>query len=112
MRTTNSYHMRGDDKNTRSVQCFVFMITRGRIPLIREMTTYKFGSKAMEIDPVDLRMTSKMWEKKGRVPMGKMMEHTSLYGTNLSDYEKFRIHDEDVCESAGRSHHSRRIKDT
>jgi hypothetical protein len=30
-------------------------------------------------------MSSKMWEKKGLVPMGKTIEHTSLYGTDLSD---------------------------
>ena len=28
-----------------------------------------------------------MWEKRGLVLMGKMIEHTSLYGTDLSDDE-------------------------
>ncbi len=40
-----------------------------------------------EIDPADLRMSSKMWEKKGLVPMGKTIQHTSLYETDLSDDE-------------------------
>ncbi len=90
MRTTNSFHVRGEDQCTRSVQCIVFMITGGRIPSIREMTTDEYGSRSMEdIDPVDLRMssTSKKREKRGRVPMGKTIEYTSLYGTDLSDDE-------------------------
>ncbi len=52
------------------------------------MTKDKYGFRSMEdIDPVDLRMSSKMWEKKELVPIGKMIEHTSIYGTDLSDDE-------------------------
>jgi hypothetical protein len=40
-----------------------------------------------DIDLMDLRMSSKMWEKRGLVPMGKMIEHTSMYGTDLADDE-------------------------
>jgi hypothetical protein len=40
------------------------MITGGRIASIREMTKDEFVLRPMqEIDPVDLRMSSKMWEK-------------------------------------------------
>ena len=64
------------------------MIMGGIIPLIRELTKDEFGFRSMEnIDPEDFRMSSKMWENRGLVPMGKMIEHTSLYGTDLSDYE-------------------------
>jgi hypothetical protein len=70
--------MKGDDKYTRSVQCIVFMITGGRIPSIKEMTMDEFGLKSMvDIDPMDLRMSSKMWEKRRLVPMGKSIEHNS-----------------------------------
>jgi hypothetical protein len=42
------------------------MIMEGRIPLIRKVTTDEFGLRSMEdIDPRDLRMSSKMWEKLG-----------------------------------------------
>jgi hypothetical protein len=40
-----------------------------------------------DIGPEDLRMSSKMCEKRGLVSMGKTIEHTSLYGTDLSDDE-------------------------
>ncbi len=40
-----------------------------------------------DIDLMDLRMSSEMWEKQGLVPMGKSIEHTSMYGTDLSDDE-------------------------
>jgi hypothetical protein len=40
-----------------------------------------------DIDPVDLRMSSEMWEKRGLVPIGKFIERPSLYGTDLSDDE-------------------------
>ncbi len=36
---TNSFHVKGDDKYTRSVECVVLMITNGRVPTIDEMTT-------------------------------------------------------------------------
>ncbi len=55
------------------------MITGGIITSNREMTTDEFGFKSMEdIDPVDLGMSSKMWEKRELVPMGKFIEHTSM----------------------------------
>ncbi len=84
--TVNSIHVKGNNKYTRFVQCIVFMITG--ILSIREMTTDEFGLRSMDIDPANLRMSSKMWEKRGLVPMGKMIEHTLLYGTDLSDDEK------------------------
>jgi hypothetical protein len=34
MRTAGSFHVKDDDKCTRSVECAVFMITGGRIPTI------------------------------------------------------------------------------
>ncbi len=79
-------HVKGDDKYTRFEQCIVFIITGGRIPSIRDMNTDDYGLRSMEeIDPVDLRMSSKMWEKIRLVPMGKTIEYTSLNGTDLSD---------------------------
>ncbi len=60
----------------------------GRISSIKEMKTDEYGLQSMEeIDPADFKMSSKMWEKKGLVPMGKTIEHTSLRGTDLSDDE-------------------------
>jgi hypothetical protein len=56
--TANSFHVKGDDKYTRSVECVVFMITNGIIPSINEMTTDEYGLLSMsDIDPVDLRMS-------------------------------------------------------
>jgi hypothetical protein len=75
----NSFHVRGDYQYTGSVQCIVLMIMGGRIPSIREMTTDEYGLKSMEDDLVDLRMSSKMWEKRGLVPMGKLIEHALLW---------------------------------
>jgi hypothetical protein len=43
VRTANSFHVKGDDEYTRSVECVVFMITNGRIPSIDEMTTDEYG---------------------------------------------------------------------
>jgi hypothetical protein len=83
--TVYSFHVKGNNKYTRSVQCIVFMITG--ILSIREMTTDEYGLRSMDIDPANLRMSSKMWEKRGLVPIGKMIEHTLLYGTDLSDDE-------------------------
>jgi hypothetical protein len=60
LRTANSFHVRGDDKYARSVECIVFMITGGKIFSIREMTTDEFGLRSME-------------------------EHASIYGTDLSN---------------------------
>jgi hypothetical protein len=87
--TANSFHVKGDDKYNRSVQCIVFMITGGRISSIREITTYKFGLRSKEyIDPVDLRMSCKMWEKRGlvQIMMGKFIEHTQYM--ELIEYEE------------------------
>jgi hypothetical protein len=67
--TANSFHVKGDDKYTRSVECIVFMITNGRFPTIHEMTTDEYGLRSMlDIDPVDLRMSSRQWELQGLVP--------------------------------------------
>jgi hypothetical protein len=82
----NSFPVKGDDKCTRSVECIVFMITNGRFPAIHEMTTDKYGLQSMsDIDPVDLRMTSRQWELQELVPSGKALDHVSMYGTDLSD---------------------------
>jgi hypothetical protein len=57
--TENSFHVRADDKYTRSVECVAFMITGGRIPAIDEMTTDEYGLLSMkDTDPMDLRMSS------------------------------------------------------
>ena len=54
------------------------MITNGRIPTIVETTMDEYGLQSMsDIDPMDLRMSSKMWEKRRLVPMGKSIEHNS-----------------------------------
>ncbi len=67
--TANSFHVKGEDKYTRSVECVVFMITNGRIPTIDEMTRDEYGLQSMSvIDPVDLRMSSRQWELQGCVP--------------------------------------------
>ncbi len=67
--TANSFHVTGDDKYTRSVECVVFMITKGTIPTIEETTTDEYGLRSMsDIDPVDLRMSSRQWELQGLVP--------------------------------------------
>ncbi len=86
--TANSFHVKGDDKYTRSVECIVFMITNGRFPSTYEMTTDEYGLQSMsDIDPVDLRMSSRQWELHGLVPSGKALDHVSMYGTDLSDEE-------------------------
>jgi hypothetical protein len=61
--TANSFQVKGDDKFTRFVECIVFMITNGSCPATHEMTTDEYGLQSMsDIDPVDLRMSSKQWE--------------------------------------------------
>jgi hypothetical protein len=60
VRTANSFHVKADDKYTRSVEWIIFMISNGRIPTIDEMTMDKYGLQSMsDIDPVDLRMSSR-----------------------------------------------------
>ena len=67
--TANSFHVKGDDKYTRSVECVICMINHGRIPSIDEMTTDEYGFRLMsDIDPVDLRMSSRQWVLQGLVP--------------------------------------------
>ena len=86
--TANSFHVKGDDKYTRSVECVVFMITNGRIPTIDEMTTDEYGLRSMsDIDLVDLRISFRQWELQGLVPSRKALDHVSVYGTDLSDEE-------------------------
>ncbi len=69
MSTANSFHVKGDDKYTRSVECIVFMITNGRFPATHEMTTDEYGLQSMsDIDPADLRVSSRPWELQGLVP--------------------------------------------
>jgi hypothetical protein len=63
-RTAHAFHVRCDDRFTRSVQCIVFMITGGRIPSIKEMTTDEYELRSMcDIDAKNLRMSSNSWEK-------------------------------------------------
>ncbi len=63
MRTASSFHVKVDDKYTRSVECVVFMITGGRIPSINEMTMDEYGLRSTtDIDPADLRMSSRQSE--------------------------------------------------
>ncbi len=63
VRTANSFHMKVDEKYTRYVECVIFMITNGRIPTIDEMTTDEYGLLSMsDIDPVDLKMSSRPWD--------------------------------------------------
>jgi hypothetical protein len=93
--TANSFHVKGDDKYTRSVECVVFMIAIGRIPSINEMTIDEYGLQSMsDIDPVDhdLRMSSRHWELQGLVPSGKVLDHVSMYGTDLSDEKMQRAY--------------------
>ncbi len=60
----------------------------GRIPTIDEMTTDEYGLRSMsDIDPVDLRMSSRQWELQGLTPSGKALDHVSMYGTDLSGEE-------------------------
>jgi hypothetical protein len=40
-----------------------------------------------EIDLVNLRMSSRQWEKLGLLPSGKALDHASMYGTDLSNEE-------------------------
>ncbi len=62
------------------------MITNGRFPAIHERTTDEYGLRSMtDIDPADLRMSSRQWELQGLVPSGKALDHVSMYGTDLSD---------------------------
>jgi hypothetical protein len=50
-----------------------------------KMSKNEFELRSIEdIDLLDLRMSSKMWGKQGLVPMGKFIEHTSIYGTGFS----------------------------
>ncbi len=85
MSAANSFHVKGDDEYTRSVECDIFMITNGRIPTIDEMTTDEYGLRSMsDIDLVDLRMPSRQWELQGLVQSGNALDHVSMYGTDLS----------------------------
>jgi hypothetical protein len=66
------------------------MVTEGRIPTIDEMTTDEYGLRSMsDIDLVDLRMSSRQRELQGlaSVPSGFLLDHVSMYGTDLSGDE-------------------------
>jgi hypothetical protein len=69
--TANAFHVKGDNKYTWSVQCIIFMITVGRIPSITEMST----DDMQELDPVNLRMSFRQWEKLGLLPSGKALDY-------------------------------------
>ncbi len=46
-----------------------FLDSNWRIPTIDEMTTDEYGLRSMsDIDPGDLRMSSRLWELQGPVP--------------------------------------------
>ncbi len=61
MRATSSFHVKADDKYSRSVECVVFMITGGRIPSIDEMTTNEYGLQSItDIDPVQILSRRKL----------------------------------------------------
>jgi hypothetical protein len=78
--TANSFNVKGDDKYTRSVECIVFMITNGRFPATHKITTDKYGLRSMsDIDPANLRMSSRRWELQGLVPWGKALDLVSTY---------------------------------
>jgi hypothetical protein len=52
------------------------------------MSTDKHGLISIqEIDPVNVIMSSRQWEKIGLIPSGKALDHASMYGTDLSDEE-------------------------
>jgi hypothetical protein len=40
-----------------------------------------------DVDPMDLRMASRQWEKQGLMSSGKAANHASMYGADLSDEE-------------------------
>ena len=68
-----------------------------------------------DIDPVDLRKSSRPWELQGLVPSGKALDHVSMYGTDLSDeddaenmYQMFVKQ----CEPSGGSYYPRSVYDT
>jgi hypothetical protein len=49
---------------------------------------------ALQFDPVDLRMSSRQRELQGLAPLGKALDHVSMYGTVLSDEENAeKIHE-------------------
>jgi hypothetical protein len=78
--------VRADDKYTRSIECVVYLITGGRIPTINDMTTDEYGLQSMkDIDQMDLRMSSKQWEKQGLMLWSKALDHASMYRTDLLD---------------------------
>jgi hypothetical protein len=84
VRTANFFHVKADDKYTKSVECVVFMITGGRIPTIDEMPTDEYGLRSMsDIDAVDLRMSSRQWELQGLTPSGKALDHVSMHCMEL-----------------------------
>ncbi len=61
MRAASSFHVKADDKYSRSVECVVFMITGGRIPSIDEMTTNEYGLQSItDIDPVQILSRRKL----------------------------------------------------
>jgi hypothetical protein len=66
LKTANALHVKGGDKYTQFVHCNVFIITGGIIPSITEMSTDEYGLRSIQvIDPVNLRMSSRQWEKLG-----------------------------------------------
>ena len=55
--------------------CHIHDYSWERIPTINEMTTDEYGLRSMsDIDPVDLRMSS----KQGLTPSGKALDHVSM----------------------------------
>jgi hypothetical protein len=84
----NNFHVKGDDKYTRSIECIVHMIVFGRFPDSDEMTTDEFGLRSMtNMDPSELGMSARQWEALGLLSSGKALDHMSMYGTDLTDDE-------------------------
>jgi hypothetical protein len=84
----NNFHVKGDDKCTRSVECMVHMLVHGRFPDPEEMTTDDFGLRSMTgMDPSELGMSARQWEALGLLSSGKALDHMSMYGTDLTDEE-------------------------
>ncbi len=65
-----------------------------------------------DIDPVDLRMSSRQWELQGLKPLGKALDHVSMYGTDLSDEEKAENMYRMFVKPSGGSHYLRSVYDT
>jgi len=84
--TANNFLVKGDDKYTIPVECIFFMNTNGRFPTTHEMTTDEYGLRSMsDIDPVDLRMSSRQWELQV-ITQGMSMIHAEFSKFFCTEY--------------------------